>query len=114
MAARKRRSDKYTTRDPKPTTRDPQPEHNDPEPTTRKPRRYIPAPMPLVCPDCGHSTRMDDGRHVDPVRRKLLEYRTCNGCGALLAAGRDMTPVEVEKLCNRAEAVREYESSIAG
>jgi len=56
---------------------------------------------------------MDDGRHVDPVRRKLLEYRTCNGCGALIAAGRDMTPVEVQRLCGRAEAVREYESGLS-
>jgi len=90
------------TRDPDPQTRDPQ---------TRKPRRYIPAGMPTVCPVCGHSTRMDDGRHVDPVRRKILEYRTCAHCGELLAAGRPMTPVEAERLCTRAEAVAEYEAS---
>jgi hypothetical protein len=82
------------------------------DPKLRKPRRYIPAPMPLVCPDCGHSTRMDDGRHVDPVRRKILEYRTCAWCGAKLAAGRDMTAVEVERLCDRAEAVAEYEAGV--
>jgi hypothetical protein len=90
----------YGDRDPVATNRDPQ---------RKKPRRYIPAPSPLVCPDCGHSTRMDDGRHIDPVRRKILEYRTCAWCGAKLAAGRDMTPVEVARLCDRAEAVAEYE-----
>jgi hypothetical protein len=52
---------------------------------------------------------MDDGRHIDPVRRKILEYRTCAWCNAKLAAGRDMTPVEVARLCDRAEAVAEYE-----
>jgi len=93
---------RYKTRDPKPTTRDPQIE-------TRKPRRYIPASMPCVCPDCGHNTRMDDGRHVDPVRGVILEYRTCAKCGAKLAAGRPMTDREREKLCSRAQAVAEYE-----
>jgi len=53
---------------------------------------------------------MDDGRHVDPVRRKILEYRTCCWCGKKLAAGRDMTPIEADTLCDRAEAVKEYES----
>ena len=90
-------------------TRDPVAVNRDPVVATRKPRRYIPAPQPLVCPDCGHSTRMDDGRHVDPVRRKILEYRTCAWCGVKLAAGRDMTAVEVELLCDRSEAVAEYE-----
>jgi hypothetical protein len=87
-------------------TRDPQPENRDPQ---RKPRRYIPASMPTVCPDCGHNTRMDDGRHTDPVRRTVLEYRTCAHCNARLAAGRPMTLSEVGKLCSRAEAVAEYE-----
>jgi hypothetical protein len=54
---------------------------------------------------------MDDGRHVDPVRRRILEYRTCVGCNAKLAAGRLMTPVEVVKLCTRVEAVKEYEET---
>ena len=52
---------------------------------------------------------MDDGRHVDPVRQRILEYRTCAHCGAKLAAGRAMTPREAEMLCTRAEAVAEYE-----
>lgn len=86
------------TREPEVATRDP-----------RRPRRYIPANMPTVCPECGHSTRMDDGRHVDPVRRRILEYRTCAKCGAKLAAGRPMTAREVEMLCSRAQAVEEYE-----
>jgi hypothetical protein len=89
-------------------TRDPVVKNRDPVPRQR--RHYIPARMPVVCPDCGHSTRMDDGRHVDPVRRKILDYRTCCWCGKKLAAGRDMTRVEVETLCDRAEAVKEYES----
>jgi len=92
----------YQTRDPQAKTRDPE----------IAPRRYIAASMPTVCPMCKANTRMDDGRHVDPVRRKILEYRTCIGCGARLAAGRDMTQTEVERLCTRAEAVSEYERAV--
>jgi hypothetical protein len=91
-------------------TREPIVTYRDPVPQQRKPRRYIRAGMPTVCPECGHATRMDDGRHVDPVRRRILEYRTCAWCGVKLAAGRDMTPVEAAQLCTRAEAVAEYES----
>ena len=97
----------YRTRDPEVTNRDPIPAQRKPQ----KPRRYIPASGPTVCPDCGNNTRMDDGRHVDPVRRRILEYRTCVGCNAKLAAGRLMTPVEVVKLCTRVEAVKEYEET---
>jgi hypothetical protein len=46
------------------------------------------------------------------VRKKILEYRTCANCGELLAAGRDMTPAEAERLCTRAQAVAEYEQSV--
>jgi hypothetical protein len=102
-----KRSSDYRTRDPQPATRDPHPEQAQ---APRKPRHYIPANMPTVCPKCGHGTRMDDGRHIDPVRRRVLEYRTCAWCGAKLAAGRDMTKDEEKKYCTRAEAVREYES----
>ena len=106
---------KYKTRTPKILTRGvipniptlPEP----PQKKERKPRCYIPASMPTICPKCGHSTRMADGRHVDPVRKKILEYRTCSKCGKKLAAGRDMTASEVESLCSRAEAVQEYEKS---
>lgn len=52
---------------------------------------------------------MSDGRHVDPVRGTILEYRTCIKCKAELAATREMTLSEKQKLCTRAEAVREYE-----
>ena len=113
---------KYRTRDPQVTNRDPVidallKKHKEnvsgegcaPPKQERKPRRYISAAMPTVCPDCGHNTRMDDGRHVDPVRQKILEYRTCAKCNAKLAAGRDMTPAEKARLCSRAEAVAEYE-----
>jgi len=55
---------------------------------------------------------MDDGRHVDPVRGRILEYRTCAHCGALLAAGREMTEREKALLCTRKEAVEEYEKTI--
>ncbi len=97
----------YRTRDPEVINRDPIPAQRKPQ----KPRRYIPASGPTVCPDCGNNTRMDDGRHVDPVRQRILEYRTCVGCNAKLAAGRLMTPVEVAKLCTRVEAVKEYEET---
>lgn len=104
------------TRDPMPVNRDPQIEMPiegvDVPPVAsheQKPRRYIAASMPTVCPDCGHNTRMDDGRHVDPVRQRILEYRTCVKCGAALAAGRPMTEREAEKLCSRAQAIKEYE-----
>ena len=100
MAAK--RTTRIKTRDPKPRSRDPKPE----QPQERRPRRYIPAAMPIECPDCGHSTRMDDGRHVDPVRKTILEYRTCKKCTAKLAAGRPMTLREVEKFCGRAEAIK--------
>lgn len=93
--------DRVQTREPEVAVRDPV--------MPRKPRRYIPAAMPCVCPDCGHGTRTDSGRYIDPVRQRILEYRTCAHCGAKLAAGRCMTPVEVETLCTRAEAVKEYE-----
>lgn len=115
---------KIHTRDPMPVNRDPQMDIKEARrlarivesdalppiaPNTRNPRRYISASMPTVCPECGHNTRMDDGRHVDPVRRKILEYRTCVKCGAALAAGRQMTEREAEKLCSRAQAIKEYE-----
>lgn len=54
---------------------------------------------------------MDGGRHVDPVRKTILEYRNCIKCKAPLAAGRKMTPREAEQLCTHAEAVREYQSA---
>ena len=97
---------KYKTRIEQPTSRDPEPDVQQ-----KKPRHYIPASMPTVCPDCGHNTRMDDGRHVDPVRRTILEYRTCSHCGKRLAAGRPMTPIETERLCTRSDAVAEYEQT---
>ena len=92
-------------------TRDPAPQHRDPElpQSPRTPRRYIPAAMPIVCLECGHSTRMDDGRHIDPVRKTVLEYRTCAHCHAKLAAGRPMTPREAEKYCSHIDAVTEYD-----
>lgn len=79
-----------------------------PEKKKRNPRRYIPASAPTVCPDCGHNTRMTDGRHVDPVRQTILEYRDCVKCSAKLAAGRPMTQREKETLCDRAQAIGEY------
>jgi hypothetical protein len=96
---------KYKTRDPQVTTRDPKPQN------VAVRRFYIEASMPTVCPKCGHNTRMDDGRHVDPVRRRILEYRRCAKCNAPLAAGRAMTAREAEKYCTHAEAVAEYETS---
>lgn len=104
-------------RDPNPVNRDPALQSDtSPIPPVAahmlKPRRYIAASMPCVCPTCGHNTRMSDGRHVDPVRARILEYRTCVKCGALLAAGRPMTEVEKQKLCTRADAVAEYEQTL--
>lgn len=99
-------------------TRDPQTSNRDPVITEaqtaaiHKPRRYIPASAPVVCPVCKGNTRMDDGRHVDPVRGRILEYRTCAHCGAKLAAGREMTEREKALLCTRKEAVEEYESIV--
>jgi hypothetical protein len=111
---------KHKTRVPAVKNRDPRvtqqrttkskPKEEQPKPALRSPRRYIPASVPTVCPDCGHSTRMDDGRHVDPVRKTILEYRSCSKCPAKLAAGRPMTKREEETLCGRAEAVSEYET----
>ena len=110
------RSGNYKTRDPKPTNRTPkieQAEAVQDEPKQRSPRRYIAANMPTVCPDCGHATRMSDGRHVDPVRKTILEYRTCKHCGELLAAGRPMTGREVERLCGFAGPVSDYEQTLS-
>jgi hypothetical protein len=107
---------RYKTRDPAPKIRDPVPNIPTlppcPPPKEWKARRYIPASAPCVCPDCGHSTRMDNGRHIDPVRRTILEYRTCSKCGAKLAAGRPMVAHEIESLCGRASAVAEYETTL--
>lgn len=105
------------TRDPQTSIRDPvirQTPIEEPSTTatSRRPRRYIPASAPVVCPDCHGNTRMDDGRHVDPVRGRILEYRTCAHCGAKLAAGREMTEREKVLLCTRKEAVEEYESIV--
>lgn len=118
MLVKRKYTRRIQTRDPQPVNRDPVMELpvegiNVPPVavSNMKPRRYIAASMPVVCPDCGHNTRMDDGRHVDPVRRRILEYRTCVKCGALLAAGRVMTEREAEKLCTRAQAVKEYEET---
>ncbi len=95
------------------THRDPEPQHRDPAPAKpRQPRLYIDASMPTVCPQCKGTTRMDDGRHVDQIRQRVLEYRSCIRCGAKLAAGREMTPDEVVKLCDRREAMAEYEEFI--
>lgn len=95
------------------THRDPVPQNRDPAPAkARKPRLYIDASMPTVCPQCKGTTRMDDGRHVDQIRRRVLEYRSCIRCGAKLAAGRAMTTGEIEKLCDRREAMAEYEEFV--
>lgn len=90
------------TRDPVVTTRDPVPQQ-------RKPRRYIRAGMPTVCPECGHGTRMDDGRHVDVVAKRILEYRSCAWCEKKLVAVRQMTLDEEKKLCTHEDGVAEYE-----
>lgn len=99
---------RYKTRLPEIKTR----EEEKPEPQKRNPRMYIPASMPVVCPKCGHSTRMADGRYVDPAHKTILEYRTCSKCGAKLAAGRAMTPREAETLCSRVDAIAEYHESL--
>lgn len=79
----------------------------------RQARRYIPASMPVVCPECGGPTRMADGRHIDPVRKTVLEYRTCARCGLKLAAGRPMIEHEVAHYCLGYEvAIAEYQQSV--
>ena len=75
----------------------------------RAPRSYVEAAMPTTCPKCKHGTRMADGRHIDPVKRTILEYRTCSKCGHKIAAGRMMVEWEVEKYCSHAAAVAEYQ-----
>jgi len=56
---------------------------------------------------------MEDGRHVDPVRRTVLEYRTCAHCGEKLAAGRPMVAHEVAEYCRGFEAaVAEYQQAV--
>ena len=97
------RSKKIQTREPQVTTRDPE---------RYKPRHYIPASMPTICPDCGHSTRMANGRHVDPVHKHILEYRTCVKCGKRLTCGRMMTNREQEQFCDYAEGVAEYQNTV--
>lgn len=101
-----------TVRDPVIATRTNVEEPSVTATSSRNPRRYIAASMPTICPDCGGNTRQDDGRHVDPVRAKILEYRTCAHCGLQLAAGREMTEREKERLCTRKEAVAEYEKTV--
>lgn len=103
-----------STRDPIPTVRDPQiekpKEPQKPDPKQEKKRvMYIAANMPTVCPLCQHNTRASSGRHIDPVNRKILEYRTCSHCFEKLAAVRKMTKTEEEKFCTHANAVKDYE-----
>jgi len=105
-----------TTRDPQPVNRDPQLESDiSPIPPvashTLQPRFYIAASMPTVCPKCGHNTRVDQHRYIDPVRRKVVEYRQCIKCGRKLGCGRAMTKTEEEKYCTHVEAVREYQEN---
>ena len=103
--AKKRKAD-YKTRDPHVTSRDPVM-----APAPRKPRRYIPASAPTVCPDCGGNTRQASGRRPYPVRKTILEYRTCAHCGMKLAAERPMTAVEATRFCDGWEdAIAEYEA----
>lgn len=94
---------RYKTRTPDVQSRDPEPAA-----ATREPRRFITASMPTTCPDCGHHTRMSNGRYIDPANRKILEYRDCVECDAKLAASRDMTAREVERFCTHADAVKQY------
>ena len=95
-------------------TRDPMVTARDPVAATHRPRRCIPASMPTVCPLCGHSTRMANGRYIDPANRRIVEYRTCSKCGEKLGAVRDMTPREVETLCEHAVVVEDYQKTAAG
>ena len=97
----------YKTRVPVVESRDPKPAKV--AKAKRESRHYIEASMPTVCPDCGHTTRMADGRHIDPVKCTILEYRTCSKCEKRLAAGRKMTKREVERFCSHADAVAEYQ-----
>jgi len=55
---------------------------------------------------------MANGRHVDPVHKHVLEYRTCGHCNKKLAAGRMMTKREQEQFCDYSEAVAEYQESV--
>jgi len=102
------------TRDPIIENRDPVPINRDPviEKRPYAPRRCIQASMPTVCPVCGHNTRQDDGRHIDPVRARIVEYRTCVNCKLPLGAVRNMTEREKERLCTRAEVVADYEQIV--
>lgn len=77
-----------------------------------KPRRYMPAEMPTVCPFCGHNTRIDGGKYNDPVNRNVVEYRSCIKCGELLTASRPMTKSEIEKHCTHSSAVEDYQISM--
>ena len=106
---------KYRMRDPQTVARDPVIVEETARVVAQRMarRRYIAASMPTVCPECGGNTRMADGRHVDPVRKVILEYRTCAHCGVKLAAGRRMTAFEAAKLCTHAEAVAEYEHELS-
>jgi hypothetical protein len=95
--------------------RDPVVENRDPviEQPQKRPynfRRCIQASMPTVCPSCGHNTRQADGRHVDPVRARIVEYRSCIKCGMKLGAIRNMTEREKELLCGGSEIIKDYEA----
>lgn len=102
------------TRDPMVNNRDPviQTQAETTEKRQYHPRRCIQASMPTVCPVCGHNTRQDDGRHIDPVRGRIVEYRTCIKCKLPLGAVRNMTEREKERLCKNAEVIKEYEESL--
>jgi len=104
---RKRVTNVVKTRDPVPVQRDPVIEKPK---RTYESRRYIPASVPVICPECGHNTRQTGGRHIDPVNKTIVEYRTCCKCGLKMGAGRPMVAFEVAKYCSHADVVKEYDA----
>lgn len=99
-------------RDPIVTNRDPGAVAQKDEKRQYHQRRCIQASMPTICPDCGHNTRQDDGRHIDPVRARIVEYRTCIHCKLPLGAVREMTQRERELLCKGKDIVKDYEELV--
>lgn len=107
------------TRDPQTSNRDPviMEAHVDDPPTTSIKRKYkfwhyIKEPEPAMCPKCAGILRNYEGRsrYIDPVRKKIMQYKTCAHCGYEVGTVRSMTAAEEKEHCTHVDAVMEYQS----
>ena len=95
----------------KPKTRTATPKSRDPKPTPRTPKyeHFVPASAQCVCPKCGSTVRVAQGRHVDPVREIVLNYCECSKCGNKVVVEVPMNDYQRHEFCTHKDAVAEYQ-----